>query len=198
MKRSTIILLSVAGVLFILVMWVRSMYNGIIETEGTVDQKFADIQTQYQRRFDLIPQLVATVQMNAENEKEIITKVTQEIITKVTQYRAGITDAKNAGDIEKMEPMARDIRTAINLQVEAYPNLKSPDAFRDLQAQLEGTENRIAKARSDYNEEQEAITTKLCVDTMFESNDSLPTCSMLCLVLSQGKASKLMKDPIKL
>ncbi|HAA00080.1 MAG TPA: LemA family protein [Flavobacteriales bacterium] len=144
MKRSTIILLSVAGVLFILVMWVRSMYNGIIETEGTVDQKFADIQTQYQRRFDLIPQLVATVQMNAENEKEIITKV--------TQYRAGITDAKNAGDIEKMEPMARDIRTAINLQVEAYPNLKSPDAFRDLQAQLEGTENRIAKARSDYNE----------------------------------------------
>ncbi|HRJ38986.1 MAG TPA: LemA family protein, partial [Flavobacteriales bacterium] len=94
MKRSTIILLSVAGVLFILVMWVRSMYNGIIETEGTVDQKFADIQTQYQRRFDLIPQLVATVQMNAENEKEIITKV--------TQYRAGITDAKNAGDIEKM------------------------------------------------------------------------------------------------
>ncbi|MFN3343690.1 MAG: LemA family protein [Flavobacteriales bacterium] len=144
MKRSTIILLSVLGVLFILVMWVRSMYNGIIETEGTVDQKFADIQTQYQRRFDLIPQLVATVQMNAENEKEIITKV--------TQYRSGIADAKNAGDIEKMEPMARDIRTAINLQVEAYPNLKSPDAFRDLQAQLEGTENRIAKARSDYNE----------------------------------------------
>lgn len=144
MKRSTIILLSVLGGLLILALWMGSVYNGIVKAEAVVTNKFDDIQAQYQRRFDLIPQLVATVQMNAENEKEILTKL--------TQYRAGISDAQNAGDIEKMEPVAQEIRTAFNLQMEAYPNLKSPDAFRDLQAQLEGTENRIVKARTDFNE----------------------------------------------
>ncbi|MBX7094243.1 MAG: LemA family protein [Flavobacteriales bacterium] len=143
MKKGTIILLSIVGFFVIILISMISTYNGIVSAEANVNQKFEDIQAQYQRRFDLIPQLVATVQMNAANEKDILTKV--------TQYRAGITDAKNAGDIEKMEPVAQDIRTALNFQMEAYPTLQSPAAFRDLQAQLEGTENRIAKARTDFN-----------------------------------------------
>lgn len=143
MKKGTIILLSIVGFFVIILISMISTYNGIVSAEANVNQKFEDIQAQYQRRFDLIPQLVATVQMNAANEKDILTKV--------TQYRAGITDAKNAGDIEKMESVAQDIRTALNFQMEAYPTLQSPAAFRDLQAQLEGTENRIAKARTDFN-----------------------------------------------
>jgi LemA protein len=118
-------------------------FNRMVSASEQVDNKFADIQAQYQRRFDLIPQLVATVDMNAENEKEILTKV--------TQYRAGISDAVNAADIDKLEGLGTEIKSTFALQMEAYPTLKSPDAFRDLQAQLEGTENRIQKAREDFN-----------------------------------------------
>lgn len=144
MKRSSIILLSVLGFFVIMLFMAWSSYNGMVNAEEEVNKEFSNIQTQYQRRFDLVPQLVATVDMAAENEKQILTKV--------TQYRAGITEAKSAGDIEKLNGLGSDIKTAINFQMENYPQVGATAAFRDLQAQLEGTENRIAKARTDYNE----------------------------------------------
>jgi LemA protein len=133
----------VLGILGIIIIWMISAYNGMVSADAEVDKQFENIQTQYQRRMDLVPELVATVDMGAENEKEILTKV--------TQYRAGIGEAKSAEDIEKMEGLNQDIKTAINIAVEAYPQVRATDLYRDLQAQLEGTENRIAKSRTDYN-----------------------------------------------
>ena len=153
MKRSSIILISVLAFIGIILIMAMTTYNGMVTADEKVNKSFEDIQTQYQRRFDLVPQLVATVDMAAENEKEILLKV--------TQYRAGITDAKTPADIDNLNGLGTDIKTAINFQMENYPQVGATAAFRDLQTQLEGTENRIAKARTDFNEAVRVYNTKI-------------------------------------
>lgn len=153
MKRSSIILISVLAFIGIILIMAMTTYNGMVTADEKVNKSFEDIQTQYQRRFDLVPQLVATVDMAAENEKEILLKV--------TQYRAGITEAKTPADIDNLNGLGADIKTAINFQMENYPQVGATSAFRDLQTQLEGTENRIAKARTDFNEAVRVYNTKI-------------------------------------
>lgn len=126
---------------FIIFMMYRSTYNSAITLQENVDEKWGNVGATYQRRADLVPQLVATVKGAADIEKTILTQV--------TQARAGIVNAKTPED---MEIMGKKINTAINLAFEAYPQIRSTQNFSDLQAQLEGTENRIAVARKDYNE----------------------------------------------
>lgn len=121
--------------------WGGGVYSNAIEKQETVNASWADVQATYQRRADLVPNLVATVKGAAENEKEILTKV--------TQARAGIVNAKTPED---MEIAGREINTAINLAFEAYPQIRSTENFQDLQAQLEGTENRINVARQRFND----------------------------------------------
>jgi LemA protein len=106
-----------------------------------VNAQWADVQATYQRRADLVPNLVATVKGAAENEKDILVQV--------TQARAGIVNAKTPEDLELA---GRQINTAINLAFEAYPQIRSTENFQDLQSQLEGTENRINVARQRFNE----------------------------------------------
>ncbi len=137
------VLLIVGGLLllvFIIFMMYRSTYNTAIKLQETVDQKWGDVGATYQRRADLIPQLVATVKGAAANERGILTQV--------TEARAGIVKAKTP---EEMDMAGKKINTAINLAFEAYPQIRSTENFQNLQAQLEGTENRIAIARKDYN-----------------------------------------------
>jgi LemA protein len=141
MKKSNIILLSILGLGFIIFMMYRSSYNNAVTYQEEVEQSWGDVGAAYQRRADLIPQLVATVKGAANNEKEILTQV--------TQARAGIVNAKTPED---MELMGKKINTAINLAFEAYPEIRSTANFSDLQTQLEGTENRINTARQRYNE----------------------------------------------
>jgi LemA protein len=144
MKKNYSIWIVIAVVVILaisIVGWANKIYNRAIDYQEMVDAKWGDVQTTYQRRADLIPNLVNTVKGAAENEKEILTKV--------TNARAGIRSAKTPGE---MELMGKEINSAINLAFEAYPQIRSTDAFRDLQAQLEGTENRIAVARRSYNE----------------------------------------------
>ncbi len=141
MKRSYIILGSIALLVIILFMTYRSSYNKAITYQETVDQAWGDVGAAYQRRADLVPQLVATVKGAAANEKSILVQV--------TQARAGIVEAKNPGDLDKV---GKQINSAINLAFEAYPQIRATENFGMLQSQLEGTENRINKARSDYNE----------------------------------------------
>jgi LemA protein len=126
---------------FIIFMMYRSTYNTAVALQENVDEKWGNVGASYQRRADLVPQLVATVKGAAENERGILTAV--------TEARAGIVGAKTPED---MELMGRKINTAINLAFEAYPQIRSTQNFSDLQAQLEGTENRIAVSRKDYNE----------------------------------------------
>lgn len=130
----------VLGIIGILVIWMIVAYNGMVSSEANVENKFGNIQVEYQRRADLVPQLVATVDEAAKNESGILTRV--------TEARAGITKATTPAEIEKA---GREINSAINLAFEAYPQIRATENFSQLQDQLEGTENRIEKARIDYN-----------------------------------------------
>ncbi len=141
MKKSWIILGAILAVVLIVFMSYRSNFNKANDYQKAVDKAWGNVQSSYQRRADLIPQLVATVKGAAENEKGILTKV--------TEARAGIVNAKTPED---MELMGKKINTAINLAFEAYPQIRSTENFQDLQTQLEGTENRINYARNEYNE----------------------------------------------
>lgn len=125
---------------FIFIGWANGIYDEAVSLQEEVDAQWGNVQAAYQRRADLVPNLVATVKGAAENEKEILVKV--------TQARAGIVNAKTPEDLEMF---GREINTAINMAFEAYPEIKSTQNFRDLQAQLEGTENRISVERRRYN-----------------------------------------------
>ena len=125
----------------IFVSWGTGVYDKAVALQEGVNAEWSDVQATYQRRADLVPSLVATVKGAAENEKTILTQV--------TQARAGIVNAKTPEDLEIA---GRQINTAINLAFEAYPEIRSTANFSDLQSQLEGTENRINVARQRYNE----------------------------------------------
>jgi len=127
-------------------------YNTIPTLEEEAKAKWAEVQAQYQRRADLIPNLVATVQGYAKQEKDVLTSVT-EARAKATQIKV---DASQLTDPEKLKQF-QDAQSQLSgalgrlLAVsEAYPDLKSNENFLALQSQLEGTENRINVARRDY------------------------------------------------
>ena len=119
----------------------RNMYNTAVTLQETVNQKWADVGATYQRRADLVPQLVATVKGAAANEKGILTAV--------TDARAGITTATTP---DQLDAAGAKVNAIIKATFEAYPTITSTANFSDLQAQLEGTENRINVARQNYNE----------------------------------------------
>ena len=123
-------------------------YNSLVEKKQGVEQSWAEVQNQYQRRADLIPNLVATVKGYATHESETLEKV--------TQARAAATSVNiNAEDLNeetlaKFQAAQNQLTGALKSLLavsEAYPDLKANENFRDLQVQLEGTENRIATAR---------------------------------------------------
>jgi Uncharacterized conserved protein len=145
MSKGLITVLVIVGAIllvgFIFVQWGAGIYDKAVAAQETVNRAFGDVQATYQRRADLVPNLVETVKGAAENEKQILTQV--------TQARAGIVNAQTPEDLEIA---GKKINTAINLAFEAYPQIRSTENFQDLQAQLEGTENRINVARQRYNE----------------------------------------------
>lgn len=130
-----------------------STYNGLVGQDETVNGAWSKVQTQYQRRADLIPNLVNTVKGAADFEKETLTQV--------IQARASATamnlDAKDLTpeNIQKFQAAQDQLSGALSrllVSVEKYPELKANQNFLDLQAQLEGTENRISVARNDFND----------------------------------------------
>ncbi|MCM1521234.1 MAG: LemA family protein [Muribaculaceae bacterium] len=149
MKYFRIILLAIA----MLPMLTSCNYNSLVEQKQGVAQQWAEVQNQYQRRADLIPNLVATVKGYATHESETLEKV--------TQARAAATSINiNADDLNeetlaKFQAAQNELTGALKSLLavtEAYPDLKANENFRDLQVQLEGTENRIATARGRYTE----------------------------------------------
>jgi LemA protein len=173
MKKSYIIFGGIALLAIILFFSYRGTYNKAIEFRNKVDNEaWGNVQTMYQRRADLVPQLVETVKGAAANEKDILTKV--------TNARAGIAgindEILNAKNPEQMEIAGKKINTAINLAFEAYPQIQSTKNFQDLQGQLEGSENRIAKARTDYNEAVKNYNTHIegFFNSMFLNKQTFP------------------------
>lgn len=145
-KRSAFTL-GIAAVLVLLGLWAFTSYNGLVTERENVDTAWRQVETQYQRRFDLIPNLVNTVQGSANFEQDTLTAVTEARTQWLSANQSGDRDAQVAATEQTESALARLLVT-----VEAYPQLQSTAAFRDLMAQLEGTENRIGVARRDYNE----------------------------------------------
>ena len=139
MKRSYWMYGAIA-VVALLAVWMFSGYNALVTQRQNVDTAWNNVETAYQRRFDLVPNLVATVRGAADFE--------QETLTGITEAR---TQWQNAGSREERVQAASALDRLI-VTVESYPQLQATQAFRDLMVQLEGTENRISTERRDYNE----------------------------------------------
>ncbi len=132
------------GIIFVLGAWLWSSYNGLVGSKAELDSAWANVEAQYQRRFDLIPNLQAIVQGAADFEKSTFTAVT-----------AARTQWQNAGSqTEKLQAINNfdSSLSRLLVTVEAYPALKATQNFADFQAELAGTENRITVSRQDYNE----------------------------------------------
>ncbi len=147
MNSKNIRLLVISGILAIVVFWGCGSYNGLVKNDEEVKKSWGNVQAQYQRRADLIPGLIKTVQEAAKNERTILENV--------TKARAGIAEASkeiaNATTPAQIEQANRTINSALTIAVEAYPQIRSTDAFMKFQDDLTGTENRINQARTDYN-----------------------------------------------
>ncbi len=153
MSKKTIIWIVVLGVLAIAVIWGVNRYNAIITAEEDVNTAWSQVENQYQRRADLIPNLVETVKGYAEHESETLegviaarAKATQ-VVVDPTQATAEQIAAFQAAQGELSQALGRLMAIS-----ESYPDLKANQNFGALQSQLEGTENRITVARNNFNE----------------------------------------------
>jgi LemA protein len=135
------------GILIIIVLPLVSSYNGMVNKQSAVDQSFADLDSQLQRRNDLIPNLVGAVRGILGQE--------QAVFGALAQARSHYAGASSPTDKIAAANQVDSAISRLLVIVEAYPQLKSAQNVQDLQIQLEGTENRIAQARRDYN----AVTT---------------------------------------
>jgi LemA protein len=154
-------------------------YNTIPTLEEQAQAKWSDVQNNYQRRADLIPNLVATVQGYAKQEREVLTSVV-EARAKATSVKVDASQLTDPEKIKQFQDAQNQLTGALSRLlaiVENYPDLKSNQNFLALQSQLEGTENRIAVARRDYIEAVRAYNTELrtfpgviWASTFFRSN----------------------------
>lgn len=138
--KTTLIIIAVIAVIFLPLI---GSYNSMVGLEQNVNAASSNIDTQLQRRSDLIPNLVQTVKGYAAQEKTIFTDV--------ANARAKLAGAQNVTDKANADAELSGALSRLLVVVERYPDLKSNENFRDLQVALEGTENRIAIARQDYN-----------------------------------------------
>lgn len=150
----------IGGVLLLLVMMIAGSYNGMVSSRESVNTAWSKVESQYQRRSDLIPNLVNTVKGAANFEQETLTKVI-EARSKVTQIKV---DANNPEDIARFQQAQGQVSSSLSRLLavaENYPQLKATENFKDLQSQLEGTENRITVARNDFNDAARSYNTKI-------------------------------------
>lgn len=138
-------------------------YNTLVTMEEQVDNSWAQVENQYQRRADLIPNLVNTVKGYADFEKSVLTEVT-EARSKVSQMQINADDLSDPEKFQQFQNAQDELSGALSrllVTVEAYPDLKANQNFLALQAQLEGTENRIAVERMRFNDAVRAYNTEI-------------------------------------
>ena len=153
MKTGHYVLIGFVVVILLSVFSVIGSYNSMVSKDEGVSSAWSQVENVYQRRSDLIPNLVATVKGYASHEKETFTAVI-EARAKATQTKIDISNV-NPAMIQKFQAAQDGLSSALSklmVVVEKYPELKANENFRDLQAQLEGTENRIAVERRKFNE----------------------------------------------
>ena len=159
MKKSIIIIIAVVAVI---VIWAVSMYNGLVTMDESVNSQWANVVTQYQRRADLIPNLVNTVKGYASQEKETLEGVV-EARSKATQMQVNANDLtpEKLAEYQKAQGAVTSALGKLLSITENYPDLKANENFLELQAQLEGTENRINVARTNFNNAAQAYNTAI-------------------------------------
>ena len=153
MKKSWIIIIIIVILGFITYSWFKGTYNNMVTLSETVDKQWADVENVYQRRADLIPNLVATVKGYASHEKETLEGVinARAKATSTTINAGDLTPGKIAAFQQAQDGLSSAL-SKLMVVVERYPELKANQNFLELQAQLEGTENRIAVERRQFNE----------------------------------------------
>ena len=153
MNKKVIVLIAVAVVLLGCIVWVKNAYNSLVTSDENAQSAWSQVENVYQRRADLIPNLVATVKGYAAHESETLESVVaaRAKATQVTIDPANLS----ADEIAKYNEAQGELGSALGKLLmiqENYPDLKANQNFRDLQAQLEGTENRIATERMKFNQ----------------------------------------------
>jgi LemA protein len=158
LKRGMIVGCSVAGglllIIIILVAWGVGAYNNLVTVNEEVNQTWGQVENQYQRRADLIPNLVNTVKGYADFERGVLTDVT-EARARVGQFNVTPEVLNDPQAFQRFQQLQGELSGALSrllVTVENYPQLKANENFLQLQAQLEGTENRITIARNRFNE----------------------------------------------
>ncbi|MER3464439.1 MAG: LemA family protein [Chitinophagaceae bacterium] len=161
MRRSAPLLIILA-IAVILLFWGCGSYNSLIKQDESVKKSWNYVQSQYQRRADLIPNLVNTVKGEANFERGTLNDVinARARATSVQVDPSKLT-AENIQQFQQAQSQLSGALSRLLVTVEQYPNLRANDAFRNLQAQLEGTENRIAVARNDFNDQVQQYNTKV-------------------------------------
>jgi len=153
MKNGLKILIAIIAIIVVLAIPAIGGYNTLVSLEQKVNTSESNIDTQLQRRSDLIPNLVNTVKGYASQEKDIFTDI--------ANARSKLAGASNVSEQATADGELSNALSRLLVVVEKYPDLKSNENFKDLSIQLEGTENRIAVARQDYNTEVTQYNTKI-------------------------------------
>lgn len=152
MKKSLLIALSsVFALILLTVGWVISVNNTLVSLDEGVKEKWSQVENVYQRRADLIPNLVNTVKGYAKHESEVFQEVTK-ARAQVGQVQVQATDVAQLKKFEEAQGQLSSALSRLLVVAERYPDLKANQNFRELQSQLEGTENRIAVERRRFNE----------------------------------------------
>lgn len=164
MKKGCLIWIIIGGLLALIVLavilWGTKVYNGMVSMQEGVTSQWGNVETQYQRRADLIPNFVNTVKGAANFEQETLTQVI-EARAKATQVTIDPTNM-TAENLQQFQQVQGDLSSALSrlmVVVEKYPELKATQNFRDLQIELEGTENRISVERRKFNEVAQSFNT---------------------------------------
>lgn len=167
MNKKLITTVIVAVVILILFGGGCSFYNGMVDADQAVQKQWGQVENQYQRRADLIPNLVNTVKGYAAHESSTLQNVTDARagLTKAYNDAQAITPEQAQANIEAYQQAQSNLKGALDIYVnavrEAYPDLKANENFLNLQAQLEGTENRVSTERQRYNEAVEVYNRKV-------------------------------------
>ena len=162
MKKGYIILIIIAVIVIGIFSWFKGTYKSLVTLEEGVSAQWSNVENQYQRRTDLIPNLVNTVKGYAEHEQSTLDAVTS-ARAKATQMQINVDDL-NEETLARLNAVQGELSSALSRLMaisENYPDLKANENFRDLQAQLEGTENRIAVERRKFNDTARGYNTAI-------------------------------------
>ncbi|MDD3667408.1 MAG: LemA family protein [Bacteroidaceae bacterium] len=162
MRKKPINIIVIIGIIAIIAIWVITAYNGLVKKDEACSQQWSKVESQYQRRLDLIPNLVNTVKGYASHEKETLTDVVNaRNIASSSKVDPNNLTQESLDKYQQSQAALKSSLDRLMVVVERYPDLKANQNFLELQSQLEGTENRIAVERQKFADIVNAFNSKL-------------------------------------